>query len=134
MFFHKLINYSKWWILIMDGPKGALPPTPPPPTQMQKKKRKKKKVGKLGIKIKFRAFGPLQENISLGPSLTREDTPFKKEKRKKKKREMRETERLASINQNHHHRSLTHQPRRWPIHSNLPNFKYLKPNTNMIFL
>ena len=47
---------------------------------------------------------------------------------------MRETERLASINQNHHHRSLTHQPRRWPIHSNLPNFKYLKPNTNMIFL
>ena len=45
---------------------------------MQKKKRKKKKVGKLGIKIKFRAFGPLQENISQGPSPTREDTPFKK--------------------------------------------------------
>ena len=35
-------------------------------------------VGKLGIKIKFRAFGPLQENISQGPSPTREDTPFKK--------------------------------------------------------
>ena len=68
----------------MDGPKGVLPPSPPP------KCKKKKIVGKLGIKIKFRAFGPLQENISLGPSPTREDTPFKKEKRKKKKREMRD--------------------------------------------
>ena len=109
-------------------PKGPGPPDP--------KKKKKKLADKLGIKIMFGAFGPLQEHINRGPSPTRKDTRFNlipnNIYKKKKNRETDEHQPQPQAS------ATTHRPRRRPLHSDLPNFEYLlslvKPNTNVIYL